>query len=98
PDFEAPADADGNNIYDVIVQVSDGIVTDTQAIAVTVTNANDPPSFNPSRDPVGGTDESGQVCIDHWATAISSGAPDETAQTVHFALSNDNNDIFRAQP
>ena len=41
PDFETPADAGGNNVYDVIVQVSDGTFTDTQAIAVTVTNQND---------------------------------------------------------
>ena len=41
PDFEAPADANGDNVYDVIVQVSDGTLTDTQAIAVTVTPVND---------------------------------------------------------
>ena len=36
PNFESSADAGGNNVYDVIVQVSDGALTDTQAIAVTV--------------------------------------------------------------
>ena len=41
PDFESPADAGGNNVYDVTVQVSDGSNTDTQAIAVTVTDVND---------------------------------------------------------
>jgi hypothetical protein len=41
PDYENPADAGGNNIYDVTVQVSDGTLTDTQAIAVTVTSIND---------------------------------------------------------
>jgi len=44
PDFEAPGGAD--NVYDVTVQVSDGNGgTDTQAIAVTVTNANEAPVF-----------------------------------------------------
>ena len=39
PDFEAPTDVGANNVYDVIVQVSDGHgFIDTQAIAVTVTN------------------------------------------------------------
>jgi Ca2+-binding RTX toxin-like protein len=39
PDFEAPTDAGGNNVYDVTVQVSDGNGgADTQAIAVTVQN------------------------------------------------------------
>jgi Ca2+-binding RTX toxin-like protein len=43
PDFENPNDADGNNIYDVVVQVSDGLLTDTQSIQVTVINQNDAP-------------------------------------------------------
>ncbi|WP_298619629.1 cadherin domain-containing protein [uncultured Zoogloea sp.] len=41
PDYEAPTDAGGNNVYDVTVQVSDGTLTSTQAIAVTVTPVND---------------------------------------------------------
>jgi hypothetical protein len=42
PDYETPTDAGGNNVYDVTVQVSDGQgSTDSQAIAVTVTSAND---------------------------------------------------------
>ncbi|BDT69843.1 hypothetical protein os1_40350 [Comamonadaceae bacterium OS-1] len=43
PDFEAPQDAGGDNVYDVTVQVSDGSTVDSQAIAVTVTNLNDNP-------------------------------------------------------
>ena len=39
PDFESPTDNGGNNVYDIVVQVSDGNGgTDTQAIAVTVTD------------------------------------------------------------
>jgi hypothetical protein len=38
PDFEAPTDVGGNNVYDVTVQASDGTLADTQAIAVTVTD------------------------------------------------------------
>jgi Ca2+-binding RTX toxin-like protein len=38
PDFEAPTDAGGNNVYDVVVQVSDNGISDTQAIAVAVSN------------------------------------------------------------
>ncbi|MBK7847180.1 MAG: cadherin domain-containing protein [Zoogloea sp.] len=42
PDFEAPTDAGGNNVYNVTVQVADGQGgTNSQAIAVTVTSAND---------------------------------------------------------
>ncbi len=39
PDFENPTDSGANNVYDVIVQASDGHGgSDTQAIAVTVTD------------------------------------------------------------
>ena len=38
PDFEAPTDTDGNNIYEVIVQVSDGGGIDLQALSVGVTD------------------------------------------------------------
>src|SRR5262249_43521995 len=38
PDFEAPTDAGADNVYDVIVQASDGVLTDTQAISVSVSN------------------------------------------------------------
>ena len=37
PDFESPVDADIDGIYEVIVEVSDGTLTNTQAISVTVT-------------------------------------------------------------
>ena len=41
PDFESPADNGTNNVYDVIVTVSDGSKTDVQSLAITVTNEND---------------------------------------------------------
>ncbi|RFB93271.1 hypothetical protein B5K08_13385 [Rhizobium leguminosarum bv. trifolii] len=41
PNYEVPADADGNNNYAVVVSVSDGFLIDSQSIAVRVTNAND---------------------------------------------------------
>jgi serralysin len=41
PNYEAPADAGGNNIYDVMVTASDGALTDTQAVAVAITNVID---------------------------------------------------------
>jgi protocadherin Fat 4 len=44
PNFESPTDTGSNNVYDVIVQVSDGTLTDTQSIAVTITNVNEVPT------------------------------------------------------
>ena len=52
PDFEGPTDSGSDNIYDVQVQVDDGNGgTDTQDIAVTVTNANDAPTGVPTISP-----------------------------------------------
>ena len=45
PNFEAPTDAGANNVYDVIVSVSDGVnAAVTKAVAVTVTNVNESPT------------------------------------------------------
>jgi hypothetical protein len=41
PDFEAPLDSDTNNAYVVIITVSDGLLTDTQTLTVSITNANE---------------------------------------------------------
>ncbi|TZG28003.1 PQQ-dependent sugar dehydrogenase [Sphingomonas montanisoli] len=38
PDFEAPADSDRNNVYQVELSVSDGTTSTTLALTVTVTN------------------------------------------------------------
>ena len=45
PNFEAPADADDNNVYLVTVTVSDGTNTDDLAVSVTVFNVNEEPAF-----------------------------------------------------
>jgi len=39
PDFEEPADSDTDNVYELEVQVSDGSLSDTQALTITVTDA-----------------------------------------------------------
>jgi uncharacterized repeat protein (TIGR02543 family) len=41
PDFEAPADSDVNNQYVVVITVSDGALSDTQTLTVTITNVNE---------------------------------------------------------
>ena len=46
PDFEAPADSNTNNTYIVIITVSDGALSDTQELTVTITNANESASVN----------------------------------------------------
>ena len=55
PNFEAPADAGDNNVYNIIVRASDGTLTTDRAVAITVTNVNETPvaadaSFSGSED------------------------------------------------
>jgi len=45
PDFEAPADAGANNVYDLRVVASNGTNTSEQDVAITVTNVNEGPLF-----------------------------------------------------
>jgi trimeric autotransporter adhesin len=40
PDFEVPTDGGSDNTYEVIVRVSDGTLTDTQTIVVTIDNVD----------------------------------------------------------
>ena len=45
PNFEAPTDSGGNNVYDIIVHANDGHLHDvTKAVAITVTDVNEQPS------------------------------------------------------
>lgn len=46
PDFETPLDADGDNVYDVIVEASDGDVAAEQTLAITVANLEEVPVFS----------------------------------------------------
>lgn len=45
PDYEAPADADGNNSYEVVVAASNGLDTDQQTLTVNIFNVNEAPVF-----------------------------------------------------
>jgi VCBS repeat-containing protein len=45
PNYEAPTDSGANNVYDIIVSVSDGTTSVTKAVAITVTNVNEAPSI-----------------------------------------------------
>lgn len=44
PDYEAPADAGGNNVYDVVIRATDANGSADRAVAVTVQNANEAPT------------------------------------------------------
>jgi formylglycine-generating enzyme required for sulfatase activity len=51
PDFENPGSAAGSNTYAVTVQVSDGALSVTQALTITVTDQIEPPVFTFAASP-----------------------------------------------
>ena len=50
PNYEAPADADGNNVYQVTIKASDGAKTGNLEVTVTVTDENELPAFASETD------------------------------------------------
>ncbi|HEX8409197.1 MAG TPA: tandem-95 repeat protein [Thermoanaerobaculia bacterium] len=67
-----------------------------QTFTITIDAVNDAPSFTSGGD-VTVLEDSGAYSAS-WATAISAGPADESGQNVTFAVSNDNNSLFAAQP
>ena len=49
PDFEARADADGNNRYEVVVGASDGELTGTRDVTVVITGVDEAPTITGER-------------------------------------------------
>ena len=43
PDFETPADADGDNLYEIVVTASDGLLDDSLALTIAVTDLVEAP-------------------------------------------------------
>ncbi|HYG48411.1 MAG TPA: hypothetical protein VD846_10785 [Allosphingosinicella sp.] len=83
PDFEAPEDSDGDNVYEVVVRTSDGLLDDVQAIAVTVTDANEAPVIA-SND--GGDTALVAATETHtFVTTVAAADPEGTARTYSIA-------------
>ncbi|MCW5623235.1 MAG: cadherin domain-containing protein, partial [Burkholderiales bacterium] len=96
PDFEAPSDAGANNVYDVTVLASGGSLSTTQAIAVTVTNANEAPMIGSagggkvSADFAGGQDDGYAVAVQSDGKVVVAG--DRQSGSFQFALTRWNAD------
>jgi Ca2+-binding RTX toxin-like protein len=86
PNFESPADVSGDNVYDVVVRVSDGNLSDTQTIAVSVTNVNEAPTLNPIASPAAILAGAGQQTIN--LSGISAGLGESQTLTVTATSSN----------
>ena len=69
----------------------------TQQFTITVTSVNDAPSFTKGADQ-SVVEDAGAQSVAGWATSISPGPADESAQTVSFSVTNSNNALFSVQP
>jgi hypothetical protein len=68
-----------------------------QTFTITVNSVNDAPSFTKGPDQTVNEDAGAQT-VANWATGLSRGPADESAQTLTFTATNDNNALFSAQP
>ena len=86
PDFETPADAGKNNVYNVIVSASDGNSSGTLAVQVTVTNVNEGPVV--TGDATISYAENGTVTIAAYS------ATDPESESVTWTLTGDDAEDF----
>src|ERR1044072_6230151 len=71
--------------------------SDTANVNVTINATNDTPSFTKGADQTVNED-AGAKTVNNWASNISAGPADESTQTLDFIVTNDNDQLFSAQP
>jgi hypothetical protein len=74
-----------------------GAYSDFATVSIVVVPVNDPPSFSRGPD-VTVAEDAGARTLANWATGISPGPPNESAQTVEFMVSNNNPSLFSVAP
>ena len=97
-----PADFNGSASLNIITSDlgntgSGGVRVDNDNISISVTSVNDAPSFTRGSDQIV-LEDAGAQTVATWATAISRGPANESAQTLTFVVTNDNNALFSVQP
>jgi len=97
PDFEAPTDAGGNNVYDVVVSASDDDgALDSQAISATVHNVNE---FSPVITSDGGGPSAALARPDGQTQVTDVNATDGDNQPLTYSLSGgDDESAFTIDP
>ncbi|HUK36460.1 MAG TPA: Ig-like domain-containing protein, partial [Vicinamibacterales bacterium] len=101
--YTPASDANGSATVTVIAHDDGGTANggvDTsapQTFAINVASVNDAPSFTKGPD-VSLLSDAGPQTYVNWATNISPGPANESAQLVSFLVNNDNNAVFTSQP
>ena len=102
-DYESPADTNGDNVYEVTVQVSDGedaegnsdtAVDDSINVAVTVANVNEPPEFDSSTLEI--------VVVENSVASTNVGGPvaanDPESDMLTYSILGQDSDLFEIEP
>ena len=90
PDFEAPGDDGGDNVYNIDVTATDGTNDRTQAVAITVTNVND-------SDPVFSSPATASAA-ENQRLASTTVATDADGDTLSYSLSGTDAALFTIDP
>ncbi len=75
----------------------DAFLTSTANVSFTIDAVNDAPSFTKGANETV-LEDSGARTVNGWATNLSKGPSDESAQLLDFLVTNDNNSLFAVQP
>lgn len=98
PDFESPADANGDNAYQITVVASDGTRTDSQALTISVTEVNEF-STTPIVDLNGAADTIAEDATVGALVGVTAFADDlDATDTVSYSLLNDAGGRFAIDP
>ncbi len=90
PDFEAPSDADGDNVFEVQVEATDGNFPVSQLIRVTIDNVNDNAPVIVS---------AGEVSVrENGTEVITAAAEDADGDALTFSLSGADAALFTIDP
>ena len=89
--------ANQNGAATITVTVSDGSLTGTDTFVLTVNSVNDVPSFTKGANQTAAA-SSGAKSVSNWATAISAGPANESAQALNFIVTNNNSSLFTSAP
>ncbi len=81
----------------ITLKVDTATATSYRNFSLTVNPVNDPPRFTPGPD-VASTQDSGVQTVPGWATSISAGPSNESAQEVTFEVTSDDPSLFSSLP
>ncbi len=100
--FTPATNANGTTTVDVSLQdsggtLNGGVDTATGSFSITITAVNDPPIINLGANPTV-LEDSGAATYTSWATGISPGPANESAQTLSLSLTAVNPALFSVQP